>query len=154
MSRYLSRRSYLQFDLLLLLWEQQVFISGHLNTGVQCAGPATDRTPCGFINACQRGCSATTKEKKRKRKIQPSGDEGSEFLSKKRLTVLNLWGGQLHARLFQMLKNTQPACVRTPTRGGGCVFAYVCVWVALHYVACTTQQLQAQKKSLNPASEG
>lgn len=41
-----------------------------------------------------------------------------------------------------------------PVEEGVCVCVCVCVWVALHYVACTTQQLQALKKSSNPAAEG
>lgn len=68
-------------------------------------------------------------KKKKERKLQPSGDKGSEFPSKKSLAALNLWRGQLHARLFQTLKNTQPACVRTPTRGEGSVCSRMCVCV-------------------------
>lgn len=57
----ISEKAYLQLNLLLLLRERQVFIIGHLNTVVQCAVSTTDCTPCGFINACQRGYSATMK---------------------------------------------------------------------------------------------
>lgn len=144
------KKAYLQLDLLLLLWEKQVFISGHLNTTTQCAGPTRDRTPCDFINACQHGCSATMKLGQKKEQ-EPSGSEGSGFLSKMQLTALtNLSGDQLHAQLLQAFENTQPVseCTSTQERGwggrlGGCV-ALCCV---------CDKPATRRKKNPNPASK-
>lgn len=141
------KKAYLQLDLLLLLSEKQVFIRGHLNTVVQCAGPATDCTPCGFINACQRSCSATMKLKKRRRKKHSSEMNVSCIKYSKRPTSRVA----LH---IQMLKNTQPACVCTSTRGGGSVCLRICVCVCGLCCIMHDKTAASLKKNPNPAAEG